>query len=136
MKRQAIRKSDDSILIVHGDASLAMQDGDELIELPQDWEQPSRKYRNCWRWQSDQIKVNLPLARAQKLEEIRKERDARLVESDKEWMIAMTTGAGQEAIDAINAKKQALRDLPEIAESDLSSKLAVTTIDAYEPEWP
>jgi hypothetical protein len=133
---KAIKRPDGNIRLVIGDVSRVVEDGDVVIDLPQDWTMPNKKYRDCWRESNGDIKVNLPLARAKKLEEIRKERDAKLVESDKEWMIAMSTGQAQEAIDAINAKKQALRDLPEAAEDVLSGKLSVNTIDAYEPEWP
>lgn len=133
MKLQAIKKSDGKIWIAHGDAERAMEDGDELIELPVDWEQPNSKYRDCWREKDGEIIIDLSLARAQKLEEIRTERNKRLEESDKEWMVAVSMG-----IDpvAINGKKQALRDLPDAAETALAAKRSINTIDSFTPSWP
>lgn len=135
MKLSAIKKADGSIWLAHGDASRAMEEGDMLIELPADWEAPDAKYRDCWAEKNGDIVVDLPKARAQKLEEVRAARDAKLVDSDKEWMIASSSGAAPEAIAAINAKKAALRDLPDAAEAALKKLKKLETIDAYEPDW-
>lgn len=133
MKLSAIKKLDGKIWICHGDASKVMEEGDVLIELPEDCELPNQKYRECWAEKDGEIIVDLAMAKAQKLEEVRKARDEKLAESDKAWMIAMSKGKPQ---DAINAQKQALRDLPDQAEKDLKKLKKIETIDAYEPEWP
>lgn len=136
MKLSAIKKTDGSIWLAHGDASRAMEAGDSLIELPADWEAPAKKYRDCWAEKNGDIVIDLPKARAQKLAELRVARDAKLQESDKEWMIASSSGASAEAIKAINDKKKALRDLPDAAEAALKKCKKAETIDAYDPEWP
>ena len=133
MKTSAIKKADGKIWMVHGDASRAMEPGDQLIELPDEWEQPSPKYRDCWAEKDGEIVVDLTKAKAQRLSELRAEREAKRAESYKEFMIAMSKG---ESTEAIMAKKQALRDLPEAIESALSAKKKLDTVDAYEPEWP
>lgn len=133
MKLSAIKKADGRIWLAHGDVSRAMEAGDQLIELPQDWQAPNAKYRDCWREKDGDIVVDLAKAKAQKLEEIRQERNKRLEESDKELMIAISKDQPQ---DAIKAKKEALRDLPDAAETALKKLKKVETVDAYEPEWP
>lgn len=133
MNTSAIKKADGTIWLSHGDHSRAMEDGDQLIELPRDWEAPNLKYRDCWVEKDGDIIIDLTKAKAQKLDEIRKERDSKLADTDKEWMIASSQG---KPVDAINGKKQALRDIPDEAQKDLAKLRSINTIDAYEPEWP
>jgi len=133
MKTSAIKKSDGKIWLVHGDHLVVMETGDTVIELPLDWEAPNAKYRDAWREKGGEITVDLPAARLIKLAEIRIERDKRLADSDKEWLIAMSQGKSQ---DEINTKKKALRDIPDVAESALKKLKKLETIDAYSPEWP
>lgn len=133
MRLSAIKKPDGSICMCHGEPALGMQDGDMLIELPEGWQAPNVKYRDCWAEKDGAIVIDLAKARDQKLAEIRAERDKRLEASDKAWMVAMSKG---QPVVAINAEKQALRDLPASAQSDLAAKRSANTIDSYEPEWP
>lgn len=96
---------------------------------------PSYRFRDCWRLSGDAIKVDMPLARAQRIAEIRRERNARFAALDAEWMRAMGQKRLAEA-DAIEAKRQALRDIPATC---LTALVACTTPDAletYQPEWP
>lgn len=136
MKISAIKKSSGEIWIAHGDASLAMEDGDQLIELPQDWEKPDPKYRSCLAEKDGEIVIDLAKAKVQKIEEIRKARDEKLKESDVEFMVAMSQDQASDVITAIKEKKQALRDITEMARNALASKKKIETVDAYEPEWP
>lgn len=75
------------------------------------------------------VKVDLPTVRAMKLEEIRAKRDAMLKKSDERFVEELSKAADTSAIEA---DKQALRDLMATAETDLSSKIKDTTIDAYD----
>ena len=84
------------------------------------------------------ISVDMPLARAQRLEEIRVERNRRLAELDGPWMRATGQGKTTEG-DAIEAKRQQLRDIPNDLEAGkIETWNAITTPDdlaAYEPHW-
>ncbi|MCH8844681.1 MAG: hypothetical protein IID61_17095 [SAR324 cluster bacterium] len=85
------------------------------------------------------ISVDMPLARAQRLEEIRVERNRRLAALDGPWMRATGQGKTAEAA-AIEAKRQHLRDIPnELAVERIATWNAITAPDelaAYEPDWP
>lgn len=134
MKKWLIKKADDSVVIISSKSSPEnfMQETDVLIgEAPQDT--PDREFRDCWKEDSGELKVDLPKAREKRLAEIRAERDARLKATDEAWVEGMSKG---EDVSAIEALKQTLRDIPATAETELSSKLATTTIKAYDPDWP
>lgn len=72
----------------------------------------TRRWRNCWRDRSNRIEVDMPLARAQRLAELRAERDQLLPQLDKDWMKAVGQGRTGDAAQ-IEAQRQALRDMPQ-----------------------
>jgi hypothetical protein len=71
----------------------------------------------------------LALARRNKMSEIRAERDSRLLENDKSWLIASKKG---ESTASIEAEAVVLRDLPEAAETALDALTTVEDIKAYD----
>lgn len=71
----------------------------------------------------------LALAKRNKMSEVRAERDARLLENDKQWLIASKKG---EPTVTIEAAAQTLRDLPEAAETALDALTTVEDIKAYD----
>ena len=86
----------------------------DAVRLPNlaDDDNVDRRWRSCLRAdKSGKIGVDMPPARAQRLEEIRVERNRRLVELDGPWMRATGQGKTTEG-DAIEAKRQQLRDIP------------------------
>jgi len=77
----------------------------KAYEIPDD-----RSFRNAWR-DRGRIEVDMPAARAIHLERVRAARTGKLNALDREWMRA--TGQGKKAeADAVEAKRQRLRDLP------------------------
>ena len=75
-------------------------------EIPAD-----RTFRDAWRDAGDRLDVHMPKARAIHLERVRVARAVKLDELDRDWMKA--TGQGKKAeADAVEAKRQRLRDLP------------------------
>lgn len=74
--------------------------------------------------------AQLQIAKQRKMSAIRSTRDQRLVENDKQWLIASKKG---ESTTAIETEAQALRDLPEAAELALSELETVEDILAYDP---
>ena len=96
---------------------------------------PSRRFRDCWRTNGTGIHVDLPLARSQRLREIRTERDRRFAALDGEWFKAMGRGDAANAA-VVDAKRQALRDVPQAAERDLAALTTPDALAAYGPVWP
>ncbi len=94
---------------------------------------PLGGFRNCWRNKGGRVEVDLPLARAQRMDEIRRARNARLEKSDGLMARARELGI-QSEIDALAAIRQRLRDLP--AGVDLTDLQTAEELAAFEPDWP
>jgi len=94
----------------------------------------SRRFRNCWRANSaDKVLVDLPLARAQRMAEIRAERNQRFAALDAEWMKA--AGQKNTAREAtVEAVRQTLRDIPNGLKLDTIK--TPEALEAFEPTWP
>ena len=97
-------------------------------------ELPSHRFFDSWRNDgTGKIHVDMPLARAQCMAKIRRDRDARFTPLDNEWMKA--TGQGDAAQAAqIEAVRQALREIPQ--KIDLGSIDTAEALEAFEPDWP
>jgi len=96
---------------------------------------PGRRFRNCWRWSGNALRVDLPLARQQRLKEIRGERDRRLAATDGPWMRSVERNLLVER-QQLESQRQALRDLPAQAAADLESCADEAAVAAYQPQWP
>ena len=83
----------------------------------------------------NKLYVDMSLARAQRLNELRLERDEKLVALDGPWM--RETGQGK-TIEAskIEATRQALRDFPAKVEQELATIKTPEELEAFEPVWP
>lgn len=103
----------------------------DMAELP-----ATRRFRGCWRQHgANPPTVDLPLARAQRLIELRQTRNQRLVASDGEMLRA------QERRDAVEEGRwrqyrQALRDLPDAVSPALSLIDTPEALAEWEPDWP
>jgi len=85
---------------------------------------------------ADDLKTHawrLPKARTERLEGIRGERNAKLVELDDEANQALTGRPGVRAVADVEAARQVLRDLPPTAESHLAGLNDTDDITAYVP---
>lgn len=78
--------------------------------------------------------LRLPKVRAERLEQLRSARDAKLVEMDKEANHALTGRPGQRAVAAIEADRQTLRDLPPTIEAALAAMMNTDDMEAYVPD--
>ena len=107
-----------------------LEDGDSILEVDFD-AMPDKDFRDCWKVEDEELKIDLPLARAKRLAQLREERDAALVELDATQMRLQSMPDTEAELAALYVEKQALRDMPVKAEADLAGKLAVTTIKAY-----
>lgn len=104
----------------------------ELVRLPPGTKLPTHRFRGSWRWSGSSVQVDMPLARVQRMAEIRAERDSRFPTLDAEWMRATGQKKTAEA-DAIEVKRQTLRDIP--AKVNLSTLSTPEDLEAYEPQW-
>ena len=79
-------------------------------------------------------KWRLPKARSERLEEIRDERNAKLVSLDLEYQLA-DEGVHPDGLTKaqVAAKKVVMRDLPPVAESHLATLNNTDDIAAYDP---
>lgn len=93
-------------------------------QLPQD-----RRYRTAWRDEGDKLGLDLPKARELRLEALRAERGAALPELDVQWMKAQGQGRLKEASE-LEAKRQRLRDMPELIASSLEAAKSADELDA------
>lgn len=89
-----------------------------------------RYFRSCWRWQGSRVGVDLPLARAQRLTELRRERDVALAATD--GIILRDQEQGKD-VSVLLAKRQALRDMPVTAQGELSALSSPDAIKSYVP---
>jgi len=94
------------------------------------------RLRNAWRRQGpNAVVVDMPEARALKTDLVRKDRDHRLNESDKEMQRAQDKNNPAE-IARLKSKREALRDLPANIQADLAQIQTASELDAWEPTWP
>ncbi len=96
---------------------------------------PARTFRGAWRFNSGSVQVNIALARTQKVNEIKAERNRRLTESDKLILKYTDIGTAQQQLD-IRTFRQALRDLPTQVQADIAAMTAVAQLIAYVPPYP
>jgi hypothetical protein len=97
----------------------------------------SRYFRDCWAWNSDTsaVVVDLNLALAQKMAEIRTERNKRLIASDGEMARASEVGT-EEEVTTLKVYRQTLRDVPEVVEAVLSQLTDADALESFEVSWP
>lgn len=79
--------------------------------------------------QEDSDAAELSLSKKNKLGEIRSKRDSMLSKNDTVWMISKKKN---ESTTAIEADAEILRDLPELAETELDELTDVEDIKAYD----
>lgn len=94
---------------------------------------PTRTFRNAWKVEGGAVAHDMVKARALKMAEIRKERDARLAASDISYMRAQEQNKAPE-MASLKGQRQALRDLPDTISLDGINDVA--TLAAYQPVWP
>lgn len=115
------------------DADVRARGGVRFYDVADDDPLHGPRFYNCWRrTRDDRVMVDMPLAREQRMREIRAERDARLSDADGPTAREMEQN-GKDAA-AWKAYKQALRDVP--AQVDLSVAETPEALEALEPQWP
>lgn len=98
-------------------------------------EKKRKLFRNCWRVVNGMISVDIPLARVEVIERVRKERNTRLTDSDTDKHRLDDIGTPQQK-QALAAYRQQLRDLPVSVVEDVEMLADVDSLDKYTPSWP
>ncbi len=95
----------------------------------------SRRFRDCWRVSGQGVDVDMVAAKAQRLSEVRADRDARLAAADALTLKTMDSAVKADQ-DKVKTYKQALRDLPTTAQTAINAAATPDALDAYAPPWP
>lgn len=90
---------------------------------------PDRYFREAWEDTGTTVQVNMPKARSVHLDQVRKARDAALVELDLPFVRAVEAG-DTNAQATIATKKQTLRDIPQTFD------LTARTPEQLKAKWP
>lgn len=93
----------------------------------------NRRFRSCWSHGTSGVVVDMAKARAQRMEEIRIERNSLLKKTDVDLLVSQERGTEKEIQD-IKTVRQALRDLPQSI--DLSLVATPEQLESFTPVWP
>ena len=95
---------------------------------------PIRYFRDCWTDEipGEQVDVDMPKARIQRMDELRLTRDDKLKELDVAYMKALEAKDTAQ-MDIITAKKKALRDMPVDSKPELDSIESPNQLKDYKP---
>lgn len=107
---------------------------------------PSWRFRDCWRCSGKTVTVDMALAGAQRLTEIRLERDTILFATDSLWLRA-NERRDDLARAALESKRQVLRDVPQmllgkmpldgvVCKALLSDCRTTDELESLVPAWP
>lgn len=96
----------------------------------------ARRFRRCWRQVGPgPPQVDMPLAHAQRMNEVRTARVPRLAKADADINRARDTGMlPLEA--SLRTYRQALRDVPQTNQASLAACGTVVALEAWQPTWP
>ncbi|MDH4225605.1 MAG: phage tail assembly chaperone [Deltaproteobacteria bacterium] len=97
-------------------------------ELPE-----SRRFRNAWREAGGKPRVDMVLAREQRMGEIRQKRNNLLRESDGLLAVAREMDASRK-VEGLLAIRQGLRDIPQ--KTNLEHLTTPEALENFEPDWP
>ena len=108
----------------------------EEVGLLHPTEASTRRFRACWRQTGlGPPQVDMPLAHAQRMNEVRTARVPRLAKADADINRARDTGMlPLEA--SLRTYRQALRDVPQTNQASLAACGTVVALEAWQPTWP
>jgi hypothetical protein len=95
----------------------------------------ARRFQRCWRRVKDITTIDMPLARTQRINEVRIVRKPRLEKSDVDLLRAQET-ANVIMQDALKNYRQTLRDLPATEQPTIDAITTPEELALWEPKWP
>ena len=96
-------------------------------QLPQE-----RYFRPAWRFNGVSVTLDIPACRQRHLDKLRRVRNAKLQDSDADYMRALEQ-ADQTKLDTLKTYRQALRDMPQTVNTTLQAASTPETIKAVRP---
>ena len=101
------------------------------VEFP-----PTRRFRSAWRQAgTGPPTVEMPLARRQRMDEVRTERASKLLKSDVDYLRAQEA-ANLTLQTRLKDYRQKLRDLPAVEQPNVDAITTPDALAAWEPTWP
>lgn len=142
------KNADNTLVIDNMSTAYSMQDINKYVEsriAKQIWltnnfcaivnsrELPSERYfRNAWRWNGAAIEFDLEACKERHLDKLRRVRNAKLQESDSDFMRALEQG-NQITLDTLKAYRQALRDMPQSSAAAFTNATSPDAVRAIRP---
>ena len=114
------------ILIGRGEVSV-FQTIVESNKLPQE-----RYFRDAWRFDGAKVILDLPGCRQRHLDKLRRIRNAKLQDSDPDYMRALEQGDTTK-LDALKIYRQALRDMPQTVAAEFQAVSTPSAIRNIQP---
>ena len=96
-------------------------------QLPQD-----RYYRNAWRFNGSNVVLDVGNCRHRHMEKLRRVRNAKLQDSDADYMRALEQ-ANQTQLAALKNYRQTLRDMPQAVNTTMQAASTPEAIKAIRP---
>jgi len=121
---------------VHPAAVTNLSQHDAIGLLIPEPDKMTRRFRGAWRQSGPTMPfVDMPLARTQRMNEIRAERTPRLEKSDVDLLRAQETA---DVVTQNNLKtyRQKLRDVPQVGQPNVDAITTPEALAAWEPTWP
>ncbi len=115
-----------------GDPELATATRINVVEQS---ELPSRRWRAQWRANGGNIEANLIAVKQARLQELRNERNVLLTATDVTSIKLQENGTAVQKV-AFAAYRQALRDLTVTVQTQLNALNWPVEVEAYVPTWP
>ncbi len=126
------RKGESDQELIDRTADFAKPEGAKRLDDVLHSSLPSLRYSESWRNKDGVVCVDIPLARVQRMTEIRAERDKRHLQGDGPTLAAKRVS--QEAGQSWDEYQQALSDIPQ--NTDLSDVSTPEDLEEFQPDWP
>lgn len=94
-----------------------------------------RRFRGCWRKVAGTTGVSMPLARLQRMNEVRAERNQKLKQNDDDYSRALKE-KNLTRQTSLEQYAQKLRDLPATVQPAVEACTTPEQLDAWRPSWP
>ena len=115
-----------NILVGRGETSI-FQAIVQSDQLPQE-----RYFRNAWRFDGNNITLDIAACKQRHLEKLRRVRNSKLQDSDPDYMRAVEQG-DQTKLDALKTYRQALRNMPQTSATDFANAATPEAVRSLRP---
>ena len=97
----------------------------------------NRRWRNCWRRIGiGTPAVDMPMARAQRMNEVREKRAPKFTKSNYDLLYVLVDSPNTPMQNKLKDYRQKLRDLPTTEQPNVDALATPEQLAAWEPTWP